>query len=117
MAAAKDTSFECCHQLYAAVGKAEVVHQRMTDISDADQNGTKPAVHPENTGNLCPQRRNIVAVTLLAEFAETAEILPDLRRRQAKLLAEFKRRNPVDAARFKLIQLSQVARQPANDVV
>ena len=65
-------------QFHPAGPEAEVIHQRMPDVADADQDRPKASVHTEDRSNLFPQRCDIVSVSLLAEFPEAAEILPDL---------------------------------------
>ena len=59
--------------------KVEVLQQRMTKMPHADDDDAVPAVDAENVADLRPQLRHVVAVALLAEFTEAAEILPDLR--------------------------------------
>ena len=65
-------------QFHPAGPEADVIHQRMPDVADADQDRPKASVHTEDRSNLFPQRCDIVSVSLLAEFPEAAEILPDL---------------------------------------
>ena len=89
----------------------------MADVAGADEDGIIAPVNAENAADLVMQRRDIIAVALLAEFAEAAEILPDLRRREPKLLAKLKGRYTADAVAHKLIQLAQVARQTADNIV
>ena len=53
-------------------------------MPNTDQNRFIAAIHPKNAGNLFSQRRNIIAVTLLAKLTKTIKILPDLRRCKAE---------------------------------
>ena len=58
--------------------KVEVLQQRMTQMPHADDDDAVPAVDAENVADLRPQLRHVVAVALLPELTEAAEILPDL---------------------------------------
>ena len=89
----------------------------MADVAHADQNGLEAPIHPEDGGDLPAQGGDVVAVALLAELAETAEILADLRGREAELLAEIERRDAPYAAGLELVKLAQVARQTADHIV
>ena len=80
----------------AVLLEAEVLHQRAADVADADQNGRVVAIHAKDLGDLAAQRHNVVAIALLAELTEAAEILTDLRGGQAHLAAQLAGR---DAAR------------------
>ena len=59
----------------------------------------------------------MIAVALLAEFSEAAEILADLGRGEAELLAELKGGDARDTAFIQFIQLPQIARQPAYYII
>jgi hypothetical protein len=78
-------------QIEAPFGKAEIIHQGTADVADTDENGGVASVHTENGGNLRTERGDIISVTLLAEFAEAAEILTNLRRGQSKLMTQLER--------------------------
>ena len=89
----------------------------MADVAHADQDGFEAAAHPENGGDLVAQRGYVVAVALLAELTEAAEILADLRGRQPEQLAEIERGNAAHTAGLELVELAQIARQAADHVV
>ena len=59
--------------------KIEVLQQRMTKMPHADDDDAVPAVDAENVADLRPQLCHVIAVSLLPELTEAAEILPDLR--------------------------------------
>ena len=59
----------------------------------------------------------MVAVALLTELPEAAEILPDLRRCQSQLLPQLRRGDPGDALGGQFVQLPQIAGQSTNDIV
>ena len=63
----------------------------MAYITGADEDCGVASVSTENACYLVMERRDVVTVSLLAEFAEAAEILPDLGRSESQLLAELKR--------------------------
>ena len=66
-------------QIEAPFRKAEVIHQGMADVADTDEDSGEASVHTEDRCDLRAQCGDIISITLLAEFAEAAEILPDLR--------------------------------------
>ena len=89
----------------------------MTDVADADKDGGKASVHTEDRRDLRAQCGDIISITLLAEFAEAAEILTDLRRGQPKLMTQLEGRDTADADFGKLIQLAEVAGQTPNNII
>ena len=110
-------NIKCGDKTEAPCAEAEVVHQCMTDVARTDENGAIAAVSAEDAGDLPMQRGDIVALALLAEFTEAAEILSDLRRGKPKLLPKLKGRDAADAVAHQLVKLAQVARQTADDGV
>ena len=89
----------------------------MPDVADADQHGAVTAVHAEDRGDLLAQRGHVVAVALLPELAEAAEILADLGRGKAELLPKIERGDPAHAGRRQLVQLSKIAGKAADHIV
>lgn len=69
--------------------EAEVLDERAADVADADEDDGEVAVHSEYGGYLTAQTGDVVAVALLAEFAEAAEVLPDLGGGQRHLPAQL----------------------------
>ena len=104
-------------QIEAPFRKAEVIHQSMADVADTDEDGGEASVHTEDRCDLRTQRGDIISVTLLAEFAEAAEILTNLRRGQPKLMTQLEGRDAADAVFGKLIQLAEVAGQTPNNII
>ena len=51
----------------------------MAQIAHADHHQMMVVVHTQNVADLGAQLLHVIAVTLLAELTEAAEILPDLR--------------------------------------
>ena len=101
----------------APVGEAEVVHQGAADVAHADQDRGKAPVHAENARDLLAQRGDLVAVALLSKLAEAVKILPYLGGCETEKFSELPGGYLVDAAFAELIQLAQIARQSADDIV
>ena len=59
----------------APLAEAEVVHQRAADVADADEHGLIAAIHAEYACDLVAESRNVIAIALLSELTEAAEIL------------------------------------------
>ena len=74
-------------------------------------------IHTQNMADLGPQLFHIIAVALLTELAEAAEVLTDLRRCEAELAAQLAGRYAAYACVRKLIELSEITRKAANNVV
>ena len=89
----------------------------MTDVADADQNGGIAAVHAEDIGDLAAERNDIVSVALLAELPEAAEVLTDLRRCESHLTTQFTGRDPLHTGSAQIVQLAEIARHSANDII
>lgn len=97
--------------------EAEVLDERAADVADADEDDGEVAVHSEYGGYLTAQTGDVVAVALLAEFAEAAEVLPDLGGGQRHLPAQLAGGDAVHTRGLELVQLAQVARQTPYNVV
>ena len=65
-------------QMEAHLGKVEVLQQRMTQMAGTDDDQLVVVVDAQNMADLCAKLRHIIAVSLLPELAEAAQILPDL---------------------------------------
>ena len=63
----------------AAVKKTEILHQRVAQVTDTDDDDPVLIVHAQNAADLRAKFADVVAVSLLAELTEAAEILTDLR--------------------------------------
>ena len=101
----------------AVLLKAEVFHERAADVADADQNGRVVAVHTEDLGDLAAQRHHVVAVALLAEFAEAAEVLTDLRGSQPHLAAKLTGRDAFDPGSVQVVELAEIAGHSSDHIV
>ena len=101
----------------AVLLKAEILDHGAAYVADADEDDGEVAVHAEYAGDLAAQTRDIVAVALLAEFAEAAEVLTDLAAGQSHLTAELSGGDAVDAGGLELVQLAQITRQAAYYVI
>ena len=97
--------------------EAEVLHKGAADVADADQNGRVVAIHAQNLGDLAAQRHDIVAIALLAEFAEAAKVLTDLRRSQTHLTAQLAGRNALDPGGAQIIELPEIAWHSSDDII
>lgn len=62
----------------AGVGEGEVLQQGVAQIAYADHDQMVVVVHTQNVADFRPQFLHVVSIALLAEFAEAAEVLPDL---------------------------------------
>ena len=68
--------------------EVEVLHQRMTEMARADNDETPQLVHAEDMADFRTQFHDVIPIALLAEFAETAQILTDLRGGNTHAFAE-----------------------------
>ena len=108
---------ECGLEGEAVLLEAEVLHQRAADVADADQDGRVVAVHTQDLGDLAAQCHDVVAVTLLAEFTKTAEILTDLRGGQTHLTAQLAGRDALDSGSVQIVKLPEIAGHSSDDIV
>jgi len=58
--------------------EVKVAQQRVAQVAGADDDEAVLLVHAENVTDLGAQLQNVVAVALLAELAEAAQVLTDL---------------------------------------
>ena len=86
--------------------KIKVLQQRVAQVTHTDDNEAMSLVDTENMAYLGAQLGYVVAVTLLPELAETAQVLTDLRGGNVHLCAE---RIGTDAHDALVIQVIQVA--------
>ena len=66
----------------------EVADQGVPQIAGAHHNDAMAAVHTQDMTDLTAQLADVVAVALLSELAEAAQILPDLGGGDAHLLPQ-----------------------------
>lgn len=71
--------------------KSKLRQQRVAQVAGADDDEAVLLVHAENVTDLGAQLQNVVAVALLAELAEAAEVLTDLRGGETELAAQLAR--------------------------
>ena len=86
----------------------------MAQVANTDHNEVVVIVHAQDMADLSAQLLHVVAVALLAEFAEAAEILADLRGGDVHLLSQGVGRDAHDAAVAKFRQLAVIAGQTAD---
>ena len=106
-----------CIHVEANLFKVKVLQQGVTQVAHTDDNEAVALVNAQDMANLRAELGNIVAIPLLAEFAEAAEVLPDLGGGQRHLPAELAGGDAVHTRGLELVQLAQVARQTPYNVV
>src|SRR5699024_9670022 len=74
-------------------------------------------VHAEDGGYLAPQGGDVIAVALLAELAEAAEVLAYLRGSESHLPAQLPGGYAVHPRAAQFVELAQISWQPADNVV
>ena len=89
--------------------KVEVLQQRVAQVAGADDNELVAAVDAQNVADLGTQLRHVVAVALLAEFAEAAEILTDLGGRDVHFRTQRVGGDADDALVIQVVQIAVVA--------
>ena len=72
----------------AHLGEIKVLQQRMAQMARADDDQLVIVVNAQDMANLGAKLGHVVAVALLAEFTEAAEVLADLRCRDVHLIAQ-----------------------------
>ena len=89
----------------------------MAQIANADHDQVVVIIYAQNMSDLSSQLLHVIAVALLAEFAEAAEVLTNLRGGDVHLLAQ---RMGGDADHAAVAQVSQLAvisgKTPDNSV-
>ncbi len=104
-------------QIKAPGLERKVAQKCLTEVADADEDGAVAPVHAEDGCDLRAQCGDLVAVALLAEFAEAAEVLTDLRGGEAELAAQLAGGYAAYARFRELIELSEIARKTADNVI
>ena len=93
----------------------KVLHQGVTEVTRADNDQAVTDVDAENVTDLTAQFGNIIAVALLTEFTEAAQVLTDLRGGDPHLRAERIGGDANRAAIVKVIQIAVIAGQTVDD--
>ena len=75
------------------------------------------AVNTEDLRDLSIQIFYVIAVSLLPEFSEAAEILPDLRGGQTHLTAQLAGRDALDPGGVEVVKLPEIAGHSSDDIV
>ena len=91
--------------------EVKVAQQRVAQVAGADDDEAVLLIHAENVTDLGAQLQNVVAVALLAEFTEAAEILPDLRGGDVHFLPQRIGGNAYHALVMQLVQIAVIAGQ------
>ncbi len=108
---------EGCVQRKTGLLKMEIVHQGVTEVARADHNQMMMIVHAQDMADFGMQLLHIIAVALLSELPETAQILPYLRCGNIHLLPQRVRGNPDLAPGFQFWELAVVSGQTPDDSV
>ena len=103
--------------LEAHLFEIEVLQQRMAQMAHADDDEPVAVVDAQNVANLGPQLRHVVAIPLLAELAEAAEILADLGGGDVHLVPQGAGRDAHHALVVQVIQIPVIPGQPVDDCV
>ena len=103
--------------LEAHLFEIEVLQQRMAQMAHADDDKPVAVVDAQNVADLGPQLRHVVAIPLLAELAEAAEILADLGGGDVHLVPQGAGRDAHHALVVQVIQIPVIPGQPVDDCV
>ena len=94
--------------------KVEVLQQGVAQMARADDDEPVALVDAQNMADLGAQLRHVVAVALLAELAEAAQILPYLRGGDVHLRPQGVRADAYHTLVIQVIQVAVVAGQPVD---
>lgn len=89
----------------------------MSQIARADHNEMVIIVYAKYMADLCAQFLDVVPIALLAKFAKTAKILPDLRSGDIHFLSERVGGDPHHAVAVQAVQLTEISRKTPNNRV
>ena len=89
----------------------------MAQVAHADHDEVVVVVHPQDVADLGLQLLHIIAVPLLAELTEAAEVLPDLGGGDVHLLSQGVGGDPDNAAVAEVGQLPVISGQTPYDGV
>ena len=103
--------------LEADLLEVEVLEQGMAEVAGTDDNQLVPIVDAQNVADFGAQFGDVIAVSLLAELTEAAQILPDLGGGDIHLAAEQTGRNAHDALVVEVVEIAVVARQTVDDSI
>ena len=95
--------------------KIKVLQQGMTQMADADDDEAVAFVNAQNMPDLRAKLGYIVAVSLLAELTEAAQILADLRGGDVHFAAQRIGGNTHDAFIIQVVQIAVIAGKTMND--
>ena len=101
--------------LEAHLFKIEVLEQSVTQMARADDDKPVAVVNAQDVTDLGPQLGYVVAVPLLAELTEAAEILPDLGGGDVHLAPQRAGGDAHHALVIQVIQIPVVPGQPMDD--
>ena len=103
--------------LEAHLLKIEVLQQGVAQVAHADDDEPVAVVDAQNVADLGPQLRHVVAVPLLTELAEAAEILADLGGGDVHLIPQGAGGDAHHAFVVQVIQIPVIPWQPVDDRV
>ena len=101
----------------ASVGKGEVLQQGMAQIANADHDQVVVIIYAQNMSDLSSQLLHVIAVALLAEFAEAAEVLTNLRGGDIHFLSQGMGGDADHATVAQIGQLSVISGKSPDDGV
>ena len=99
----------------AGGGEGEVPQQGMAQVAGADDDEVMIVVHAQDVADLAPEFLYIIAVALLAELAEAAEVLADLGGGDVHLLAQLVGGDAHSAPLAELGEVAVVTGEAADD--
>ena len=101
--------------LEADLLEVEVLEQGMAEVAGTDDNQLVPIVDAQNVADFGAQLGDVIAVSLLAELTEAAQILPDLGGRDVHFAAQRIGGYADDAFVIEVIQIAIIPGQTMND--
>ena len=99
------------------LGEGKILQQGMTQVAHSDHDEMMIIVHAQDMADLRTKLFHIVAVALLTELAEAAEILSDLGSSDIHFLSQGVGRDPHHAPGTEVRQLSVVTGEAPDDGV
>ena len=95
----------------------EILNQGAPQIAHTHHNDPVALIHAQDASDLSAQLVHIIAVALLAELAEAAQVLPDLGGGNSHLLPQDAGGDAYAALQMKIIQIAVVAGKAPDDCI
>ena len=106
-----------CIHVEANLFKVKVLQQGVTQVAHTDYNEAVALVNAQNMANFRAEFGNIVAIPLLAEFTEAAQILADLGGGDVHFAAQGVGGNAYDSLVIQIVQITIVAGKTVDNGV